>query len=526
MRGSSRVGLLGVAVIIAAAGCGTITPGAPLTQDLSPPRVVHPKAEVPKDRDERAVMVALRQVDACALLDPAAAGSLGFTSKVKPWAQGPHRCMITKKKGDDEVTVRAGDKIDHARKYDDALLTLSGAKAYRNTDATGDVCTVNVPVSFDVVVEFQARKGSKSTSDDRCTLAETFAAAGMAKLANQDTVRTAAPLSAWDPCALLNATFGTELDRFASRLDSRSYGIDGCQSGRKRTDGSPASAEYELLLHYQSDPAAAPDVKIKAIGDRHVDVRDASDASGGCVAKWSAGPSGSQYPNLTDAVIEMRAPDCAKAETSAATVVELLKTTPQPGPVQRPLLYKAEEPDEAIPGACVHMRTYGPGSCEPYHEVTLPAEAKDVLKMSTADPNVGCAVGLEAVRRHFGPRMLPVTGARSCQFVEPEHAVEVEVTVSADSDPNRDAGAPEVTNRRAVTVAGRPGLLFDQRSPATGIVDHRLSVSAGPGPGSGAVQVSLRQFPQRGSVGDLDVETRKLHLLEPMLAEILTKYFA
>lgn len=60
-------------------------PSAPQTIVEQAPKIHHP-AEVHQDRDGKAVIAALHQLDVCALLDPVAVAAAGFPRNLKPWA--------------------------------------------------------------------------------------------------------------------------------------------------------------------------------------------------------------------------------------------------------------------------------------------------------------------------------------------------------------------------------------------------------------------------------------------------------
>ncbi|WP_436500717.1 hypothetical protein [Actinokineospora sp. HUAS TT18] len=125
----------------------------------------YPKIEPPTDRDAKVVVAALRELDPCALLDPAALGA-------QPQSSGPRRCSVAN--GGDLVSVTTEDKLDRARKFHSVLIDLGGAKAYLMADPRSGSCQVGIPVSFELAVTVAGHK----QSGDSC--ASTQAAASVA----------------------------------------------------------------------------------------------------------------------------------------------------------------------------------------------------------------------------------------------------------------------------------------------------------------------------------------------------------
>ena len=95
MIGLARRAMWSIAVgVLVLTGCTVEEPGLPLVE-----------RPTTLERDEPAVLAALRQVDACALLDPAEVPA--FRAGRAPRPLGPHRCELTAA-GGDRVSVRLG----------------------------------------------------------------------------------------------------------------------------------------------------------------------------------------------------------------------------------------------------------------------------------------------------------------------------------------------------------------------------------------------------------------------------------
>jgi Protein of unknown function (DUF3558) len=183
-----------------------------------------PAVAVPRDRDSGAVVAALRELSACALIDPAVAGRVGIGSAPIVYAEAPHACTISAapSSGGYEVTVHLGTHADHFLKWASAPITLAGAKAYRYDDSLkGHNCFVFLPVSFDRAIQIYAKEPSTGSDIDLCAAATAFAEAAATKLANPDSLRpdrTTFPLSQWDGCSLLAAALGEEAERYPLTL--------------------------------------------------------------------------------------------------------------------------------------------------------------------------------------------------------------------------------------------------------------------------------------------------------------------
>jgi hypothetical protein len=406
---------IAVAALLVLAGCGSGDDGGPL------PKVEHPKAAVPKDRDGQAVLAALRRIDPCALLDPK-----GFPADRKPKASGPFTCSIsrTDDRYADSQTVRfttLGDQ-DRAR---NPLQIIGGAKAYSAINR--DPCVYSFPVSFELAIEFS----SYSSHRDNCTSAKELAQGVAMKLANPDAVAVA---QSWDACAVL---------RTATNGESGTYrygdgtGFDDCR----------ASAPFAALVLGYS-PKSDQGATVETIGGKRVAIHQGDQ----CEITWHNGVA----RQSNELWVSIQGVDCAKAKTMAERAMTALAAPPPETTPQRPLLYGPDDPDRPIPGACVLWEK--PDQCQPYVEVPVPSEKGQLIRAAEADPNVDCAMAIEAVTKHFGAQWKPVTitDQRGCTFIESTRLARVSVSTSAEPVSKR----PHVDGERDLTIADHPGTLW------------------------------------------------------------------
>lgn len=152
------------------------------------------------------------------------------------------------------------------------------------------------------------------------------------------------------------------------------------------------------------------------------------------------------------------APNAATPMT--APLVATLRATPGEGSPQRPLLHGPDDSDSPYPGACADLGDAA--DCVPYARTTVPSG--DEL-LDTTDPDVFCAVAMDAVATVFGEDMEPVTtGEGGCHFVSPERLVQLTFDVRPDRLSSATGHGPE-----RVTIAGHPG--FVEAGP---VADGRL----------------------------------------------------
>jgi hypothetical protein len=416
----------GCAGVLFLAGCSADEPPAP---DGPLPKVEHPKAPIPKDRDEQAVLSALRRVDPCALLDPSGGAVAGFPADLKPQASGPFTCSIDPSEGKYGGAVHVKfNRFTEDDRIKLPLLTLGGGKAYVKTHMT--TCNVFLPVSFTMAIEFSTivQEGA-----DPCPAPKAFAQVAAPKLANPDAVQ--APLS-WDACGALRTAVGD------GSLDYKPgiFGIEGCST---TSNGS---------LHFTHGWKSGSKATSETVGGKRVEVDATSNFGPGCSVGWRHGTARTQSARSNEFWVGVLLQDCAKAKALAERVMTVLASPPPEVAPQRPVLYGPDEADMAAPGACAHAGR--PHDCQPYVEVPVPPGTKDKVRAAQADPNVECALAIEAVAKHFGPQWKPVIDSDlGCQFVEPARSGWISVNTNSArlSDTGRSDGESDAT------IAGHPG---------------------------------------------------------------------
>lgn len=483
-------GVYAVAGALVLGACTVEDPGTP--QRL--PRIEHPRAGVPSRGDERAVLAALRQVDACALLDTRAARVPAFPASTRPVASGPHRCDV-RGTGGVRVSVRLGMAFGTRDRLTDFYpRALGGAKAYveRWGNEPRSMCFLHLPVGRSLSVRFAAFAGTAPA--DLCGATAAFAATAARGLARPDTVRPGAdrPMATRDPCAAL----GAALDARGYHLGhdgAGDFGIDGCVADPVE---APLSEAIRLTLGYgRVDTGGVP----TRIAGRRAVVRE---GSGVCTVRWSdatAGARGEQVQELT-------APDCPRAERVAAAVAGApAESQAVPG---RALLYRPAEPDLPVAGACGYYSA-DPEQCRPYAEMPVPGSRAEAIRAAVIDPHANCALALDAV-----PALRPVVDDRlGCVFVEPTRTTRVAVRLT----PGRVRADPAAT---ATTVAGLPARIV-ARAEAEWQV-RRLDVAL---PHGGTLSVTVYAAAPVGSTRDSPADPARPDVAT-VAARIVTKFLS
>lgn len=484
--------VLGVLLVCALSGCTgdkQETGPSPLPEL---PAVVHPKAEVPKDRDPAAVMAALTRLDACALMGSA---------KAVPMA--PHRCRLETAPGE-SMTLTLGSLLGGRERHGSDVQTIKGARVYvQGPDHLR--CAADIPVSFTQTIEVGFTTFHDVLTPARCEQVWTMAAGVVTRLAKPDAYLSRLPAARWNACTALARSLG--LTAPTSEHDFVN-GLDDC------TDPNGQQVE----LSFGRDFKSSPDQTVRQLGGKRVRQQKFSI----CDLQWSQGRSG--VASAPQQVVTVRAKTCAQADKMALVLIKALDgPSPAQAKPQHPLIYKSGEPDMAAAGACADFGNFRM-PCEPYHQVEAPTGAREVLRRVKADPNVNCAIAVEAVGKHLGPGFRPVTtngqsenlGNRACAFVEQSHELVISVSVIDAAPPSADALEPP---GKSVTVQGRPGAIFS----AVGNRDDNLYIEVADG-------ISLRvQFsfdPGRGATSKTPVDTKRAEVLQPLAIDILSKYFS
>lgn len=218
---------------------------------------------------------------------------------------------------------------------------------------------MSIPVSFNRAIGIHANGHTGGSADiDLCAAAKEFAET---KLANPHSLQAdplILPLSQWDGCSLLATALGDRAGQYTLKLDEGVPGLDGCEASRGN------DRELSLKISYTWDPAQYAGPNGKQIGGRTVDVAEPNEF--GCQARWTNGPA-TAIKVFSDQVIEVQAPDCPQAEQLTAAVMSIPSTAAPTAEIQRPLLYRPDEPDTAATGPCIDdVDGDKPGRCTPY----------------------------------------------------------------------------------------------------------------------------------------------------------------
>lgn len=412
------------ALVLLVSGCGSVVRGK---AELPGPGE-HEKIPHGKDRDEAAVVAALRDIDACQLLDPAAAKGIGM-AKQTLIPKGAHSCVITQEDDPlfaDGIEAKVGEDFDFIRKYDSASLTLGGARAYQSESA-GD-CEIALPVSFQLAINF---KGDTGYTCDRM---RPVVEAAAKKLANPDALRVdpaKRPFAEWDGClAIGNAMGKQQAQGYTFKPDGIYDPLSGCSFGKD--DPKSSEPDYELEGRYDLwDPDPEFDTMTSVGGKTAI----TDDIAGDCQLEWAQGPTGAPEGQET-LVFKLRAGDCAQTKALAERFIATIASKPNdPTRPQRPLLYGKQENDTGAPGACQDFSQGKDEACQPAQLVRIPEDKQSVLAGANRDRNVNCSLFADAIKREFGPELRPITWASHCVFVQPSHELEITVDVSAAYPP-------------------------------------------------------------------------------------------
>lgn len=312
-----RLAGVGCVVALAVAGCTSTEPDSP-PDNTAPSTVEESKKAEPKDRDNRAVLAALRRIDMCALLASAAATDYP-DKRLRAWQ--PFSCDM----GPVSVTA-TGFPSEFRRPL--PVRTYGGAKAYLENLA--DSCQVYFPVSFRLVLMFELPRSDSETDD--CASVEGPMTAAATTLADPAPVEGA---DRWDACSALSAALGADADQYRLRTNF----LYQCHPAE--------SVEFMLELRYRSQLLPSEKRTIETIGGHQVAVADGQGASGQvCLAEWRHGPADTPHASAPDFFVDVSATSCARAKELAESVMTVLKTPPPTDvPPQRPLLYRPDEPD-------------------------------------------------------------------------------------------------------------------------------------------------------------------------------------
>jgi hypothetical protein len=505
---SWKRGVAAVAAVLALGGCDAVAGQAePQLGAQAAPR--HPA-----DRNGDAVLSALRKLDACALLDHA-----------QPIALAPHACaFVLDQKSMDEVDVTLGLDSPFSRRFGMIPLTVGGARAYvDDLSRSGDPrCQIDIPVSFEFAVNLVAKPGYHSAGS-ACDQAKAAAATVAAKLGNPDTVTvpSSRPLADWDACSVLTKALGRLDPKAKLRQDPTASPFDTC--GIQTDNASPAPT---VRVSYDKDPLSGLNRTPRPVGDKTADV---SVIGAACDVSWNAGPSGST-PSHTAVVVDVVDKGCDAATALAVKVQQVLAgPAPSSDRPQRPLIYGADDPDTDAVGACVDFSQHD-GSCAPYQPFTLPS-FQEWFPVTDSQPSIGCALATDAVRQVYGDTFTPVLWGEHCVFVEPTHALNIVIDVSAKYVPGDYGARPDLyANRKTVAISGKQAntftdLITSARPGHPNYDEYDVYVSpfddiSRPGMIAGEIQAR----PPRGSGLDTPPDVSRLHDLDQVMSKIIARY--
>jgi hypothetical protein len=471
-----------VGFIVVALGLAGCVSQRPNHGPEPPSTVTHPAPQMPTDRDERAVFATLARIDPCAVLQSAQLGTLQ--------AERPFTCQAAHP-GGGRVEFRV-QRLPTAPRLKLPSLTVAAVKAY--VDAVAN-CTVWLPVSFELAIAIDVRDAPATT--DRCVSAQTVATAAATTLADPDAAR-ADPR--WDACAALRTAPGTDVasDTMDRCLDQHSKAV--------------LQFKYSTL-DYPTDawrPATISGVEVWTHEDPNPNAPS-------CFAEWSIGPAASHARNGAQLIASVGAVDCGRVTPLVEPLITTLRKPPPQVDPQRPLLYRPDEPDSPRPGACAYadLPESAAATCASYVPVPVPAQTREIDRAAEADANMHCAVALDAIVKHLGGNMRPVTVSNTCHFVAPERLVRAEFAVSsvAVQDFRGYPGA------QRIEIAGHPGYRLRPNTPRE---DHEIWVATSTAEDRpGALQLVLGTGPVATQPLPGDTTAKA----EPILADILRKYF-
>jgi hypothetical protein len=462
--------------VLALSGCTNEGPEA-----APPARIKQPTAKLPEDRDEQAVIAALRRIDMCAVLDAAAAAA--ETAEYELRATSPTVCTMDIAAADPvHASLGVTSLTDSRKRLSLPAMALRDTKAY--LDARGDRCWVHFPITFRLAIELSVDSGP-------CAYAERLAAGIAAALAEPTRV-SAEPR--WEACEVLrrSTTFKT--------LPVGS--LDEC-------------ADESLDVNFQlRNPESFPEHDARRAKVEGVDVWVTTGTAAGsdyCWIDWAPGPG--------DLVVRLAATTCAKVEPLVESVNRTLHEPPPDAPPQRPLLYPPDEPDRRFDGACAFadVGDASPEVCAPHVAVPVPADG-DLLTAAETDPDVACELALDAVTERFGNQMQAVAVAdrtAGCYFVTPERLVQLEFSVGSQTTFSQQSRH----NRQEIEIAGHAGAVVHRQSPGE---DYRFTVAA---PADIDEPGVLRLRLAEGPVAAAELTDDAVDKAKQVLADIVRRHF-
>ncbi|MCT2586893.1 hypothetical protein [Actinophytocola gossypii] len=476
---TTRAIALAFVAVLGLVGCTTgDTGGSPSTTPSTTPSTRD--SARPGDRDEDAVLAAVRQLDLCALLDRAKAG--GPFAGARPVARRPFECVLS---GAADLVAVSVTGIGHGTRVESVTRSVGGAKAYVEQ---GGGCYVHLPVSFTTALRFSQAPASN------CASLTGLADAAVAALANPDTFR-AKPV--WDACTAL-----------AGVLDADDAALSG--NGPADCTSREPAASISFADDLPPSGERKPSRTTSIGGTRALVYEEAEN----CAVYWRQGPFDVRYGAAADFQVVARTSECGGATDLAESLMAVLGEAP-PDDVapQRPLLYRPDEPDSPYPGACAYVDELDPDGCAPYVAVAVPDDPAEILSAAADDADVQCAMAVRSVGARFGSELVPVadSGAGTrCFFVEPERRLQITFSLSHGKVVNSFGGEP-------VTISGHPGYVT---TDGTSIAYELSTATILDGEGTLTLRVST-------GPADADPLARAMALkADSVLADVLDSYFS
>jgi hypothetical protein len=430
----------------------------------------------------------------------------------------PHSCdLVADPFHTNTVTVEVGVEVDHGLRYVQAPVELGGVKAYRGSVDDRE-CEINIPASFGLGVRVRAEMTTDPRADP-CAVVTAMATAVATKLAsNPDAMAvdpTARPLAGWDGCTLYAAAGGQTTDTAVGSIGTSA--LDSCASTDRK------HAKSRLAIEYDQDPLAQHPDAVRQIQGHQVAV---DNLSADCQLSWSQGPSGVPERLYNQTVLTLHDDTCDDAAATAEKMLAALAGSPPPASaLQRPLVYRVGEPDDAAPGACVDYSNGGSAAgCEPYNGVPAAIARGDLAGAGAANPAVNCAIAQDAVKQVLGPDMEAVLWGEHCFFVEKDkHTREVIVDMSDANAPDDYGRDPSLYQQRhQESFAGVPGVAF-----GAGPSEYDVYLTtAGPGGDTsqpGYIGIQTQVFAPRGSQPTAPADTSQLLSWTTRIATIIAE---
>jgi hypothetical protein len=507
-----------VAVVsLLASGCTAATSGG---EDQPEPKGM---PALRADTREPAALQTLRRLDACVLLDEAAAAKVGRGRVSQMWREAPHACTANANGVKIDMTF---DALTRGERYQAKPIVIAGHKAYQDSETGGTAsCTLTAPVSFDLALQYHATWiTALSQPNDPCTRLAPLVPAGLARLPRAMSTPVdpaSAPGSEWDACTLLKAAQPAEttLSFGATEISPYLVTLDGCSAATRPSADAQRTVEFASMYDTMYGVLPSTSAASAQIDNHPVQVN--SDSLG-CTITWSDGPA-----NAT-VLRSVRDADCGHATQTTSRILAALRTAPpaRTGPVAPLVFFAPDEPDEPIVGACVDWPHDG---CQNYVPPTdPPGSGQALLTAADRDPNVVCLASADAVRALFGPKLRPVVFGDFCHFLSPDHTADIQIAFTSKYAPNMYLTAPD-DHRTPVTIAGHPALAAHHNRDILSTREYQIYASPGQDTAKpGYISVDLQLMTPRGIGGVSDhapIDSTRSNLVVPLVDALLRRYF-